>query len=407
MTPSRDVYVSDEIEVGRRDPLGVRDRVNQLRSQGHAVVTDSNRTMLHFLTAEDAESLLTSRDFGAAVALAVLATSGVTEGPLHELWSDLMFGKDGEEHQRIRRAVSSRFTPRAIESIRPDVERFSEDLLSKCGTSEETDLWLAYAVPLPARAACALVGFPDDDATEVAALALRVVRAFGLMAQDAVADTTEAAAELVTYVQELIDSDRVIEGSILDGLLADAEHGLTGSETKALAANLVFGGLDATAKAITSGLLLLLLDHPDAWQALTSDPVAVAVTAAAETLRFFPPVANVARLATQDGECGGTPVPAFTLAAANLDAVCRDPELFDRPDEFDPHRQIGRQYAFGAGQHYCLGANLAKLVLEVAFRDLAARYPRMTLAADSSELPWTADPFRGPVSMPVVLEPSA
>lgn len=97
---------------------------------------------------------------------------------------------------------------------------------------------------------------------------------------------------------------------------------------------------------------------------------------------------------------------AYQTVVANLDAVCLDPELYDEPDDFDVHRPVGRQYAFGAGAHYCLGADLAKLVLTVALRDLAARFPGMVIAADPSGLPWTMDPFRGPVSLPVVLEPA-
>ena len=186
--------------------------------------------------------------------------------------------------------------------------------------------------------------------------------------------------------------------------LADDDVPLSASETRALAANLVFGGLESTAKAITSGIALLH-DHREGWEALVADPATLAPTAAAETLRYFPPAPAVLRMATEDAECGGAQVPANTLAAASLDAVCRDPALFEDPDDFDVTRTPGRHFAFGAGPHYCLGANLALLAIEVAFATLATRHPRLELAAPSHSLPWVEDPFRGLVSLPVHLDP--
>lgn len=388
------------------DPLASKRLTDRLRADGHEVLVDPATEFLDFLTAQDAEVLLTSRDFGAAIAMAILGLSGVEAGPLHDLWSQLMFGKDGEDHQRIRRAVSSRFTPKAIERLRPEVERCSDDLLSAIDPRATVNLWDAYAVPLPARAACTLIGIPDDDAGSVAPLALRVVRAFGFMADpETVADTEQSAIELMDAIESIIGDGRVIPGSILHDLLDDDSTGLSPFEIRALAANLLFGGLDATAKALTTAVLTLHA-HTHAWQALVADPPGVAPTAVAESLRFTPPSPGVGRLPTMDTEVRGTPVRAYQAVGANLDAVCRDPRLYDHPDDFDVHRPVGRQYAFGAGVHYCLGANLAKLLLTVALRDIAARFPGMVLAADPADLPWTADPFRGPVSLPVVLDPA-
>jgi cytochrome P450 len=397
--------VPDVVDLDGQHPLEVKRLIDEACAAGSEVLTDPSGSFLQFLTADDAEYLLTSREFGAPVAMVLLALSGVTDGPLHELWSDLMFGKDGDDHHRIRRAVSARFTPKAIEGLRPDVERISAELLAAIDPRAVTDLWDAYAVPLPARAACLLVGIPDADADLVAGLALKMVRAFGLMSDaEIVVDTERSGAAMMAYLDRLIDDDCVLPGSILADLLADDEHHLSPSEVRALCANLVFGGLDATAKALTAGLLTLR-DHPHAWTALIADPGGVAPNAVSECLRYFPPSPAVGRLSTTDTELRGTPVGAYQAVIANIDAVCRDPELFDEPDAFDVARTPGRQYPFGAGVHYCLGANLAKLVLEVAFGDLAARFPAMTITADVDDLPWTADPFRGPVSLPVILDP--
>jgi len=388
------------------DPVAAKDLTDRLRADGHEVLTDPAGGYLDFLTAEDTEHLLTSPDFRAAIAMALLGLSGVEAGPLHDLWSQLMFGKDDEDHQRIRRAVSARFTPKAVERLRPEVERCSDQLLSAVDPRATVDLWDAYAVPLPALGACALIGLPADDAGALAPLALRVVRAFGIMTDPkTVADTEQSAVDLMSSIESIISDGRVVPGSVLDDLLRDDSAGLSPFEIRALAANLLFGGLDATAKALTTAVLTMHA-HPHAWQALVADPPGSAPVAVAECLRYTPPSPNIARLSTTDTEVRGTPLRAYQAALLNLDAVCRDPKLYDEPDDFDVHRPVGRQYAFGAGAHYCLGANLAKLVLTVALRDLAARFPRLTVAADPSDLPWTVDPFRGPVSLPVVLDPA-
>jgi cytochrome P450 len=382
------------------DPRVVQALMDRLRAQGHEVVTDDAGMIVWFLTTDDAEHLLTAPEFSSGVAMAMLHLSGVNDGPLHELWSDLIFGKDGDDHRRLRQSVARRLTPKAVDRLRPTIERTSDELLSSWAPGSVVDVWESFAVPLPARSACALVGIPDDDASRFAEWALQLVRAFGLLDPDAVGPTTTAAAELVAYLDELITSGLAPDGSILHALTADDSHGLTSGELRGLAGNLVFGGIDATAKAITTGLAHLL-ETPHAWTALTADPAGAAPGAVAELLRFYPPVAGTVRLPVKPATCRGTDVDAGQVVGVSFDPVCKDPHHVDRPDELDITRTPGKQYAFGAGPHYCLGANLARLVLETGFRDLAARYPTLRLARDPATAPWTQDPFRGIVELPV------
>lgn len=382
------------------DPRVAQALMDRLRAQGHEVVTDDAGMMVWFLTADDAEHLLTAPEFSAGGAMAMLHLSGVYDGPLYELWSDLLFGKDGDDHKRIRQSVARTLTPKAVDRLRPAIERISDELLSSWPRGSIVDVWASFAVPLPARSACALVGIPDDDASRVAEWALQLVRAFGLLDPDAVDSTNAAAAELVAYLDELITSGLALDGSILHTLTTDDSHGLTAGELRGLAGNLVFGGLDGTAKAITTGLAHLL-ETPHAWTALTADPAGAAPGAVAELLRFYPPLGGTVRLPVKPATCRGTDLDAGQVVGVSFDAVCKDPHHVDRPDELDITRTPGKQYAFGAGPHYCLGANLAKLVLETAFRDLAARYPTLRLAQDPATAPWTQDPFRGIIELPV------
>lgn len=383
------------------DPLARMAAMAEARAAGHDVLTDPDGVVLWFLAADDAEALLTSPAIGSAVAMAVLELSGVHDGPLHDLWSVLMFGKDGEEHQRLRRTVNRRLTPRAVGELRPDVEADSAELLAAWPDTGTVELWDSYAFPLVARTACRLVGVPVEDAEPVGRLALRVVRAFGGLEPDVAANTEAAAAELLAHLDGLVADDRVVPGSVLADLLADPRD-LTADEVRGLAANLLFGGLDATAKAIPTGVLELLT-HGGAWAALAADPASVAPGAVAELLRFLPPAAGVLRFAGEATECRGVAIPAGQVVGLNLDGVCRDPAHTADPDRLEVTREPGHAYAFGAGPHYCLGASLARLVLTVAFTDLAATHPGLRLATPADEVLWTEDPFRGVVHLSLQL----
>lgn len=382
------------------DPSELAAAVARMRADGHDVLREGDTGALWFLDVDDAEHLLTAPEVGAGVAMGILALSGVTDGPLHRLWSHLMFGKDGNEHRRIRRTVARRLTAGAVESLRPAVEQASDNLLSAWAPGDVPDLWATYALPLVARSACTLVGVPADDAEEVARWSLALSRAFGVMDETAVAEAQVAVRALLDHLDDLVASDRLVPGGVWSDLVMADGGDLTEEERRALGANLLFGGMDATAKAITTGLAQLM-STPPAWAALVADPVGVAPHAVAETLRLSPPAVGVVRLAASPISCRGVEVDTAQLIGVSLDAVCRDPAKVDRPDELDIGRPAGKQYAFGAGPHLCVGAPLARLVVQVAFADLATRFPQLEPALPISDLPWTADPFRGIVHLPV------
>ena len=382
------------------DPRATRSLLEGLRAEGCEVVTDNSGLVTWFLTADDSDEVLAAPELRAGMAMAVLELSGVTDGPLYDLWSDMMFGKDGDDHKRIRQSVARRLTPRAVAELRPSVECIARELLASWPSGTVVDAWPTFAVPLPARTACALIGIPDEDAGRIAGWALQLVQAFGILDPSVILPTQTAAAELVAYLDDLIERSVAAEGTVLWALTASDGHGLTARQIRAVVANLVFGGLDATAKAITTGLAHLL-GNPTAWSALAADPSRMAPSAVAEILRFFPPVAGVARLASESICCRDIDIDANKIVMVSLDAVCRDRHQHERPDHFEIDRPQGKQYAFGAGAHYCLGANVAKLVLDVAFRDLADSFPGLRLAEEPARLPWAQNPVRGIVALPV------
>jgi cytochrome P450 len=374
------------------------ERRERMLAQSGDLLTDELGIIVGFSGEEDVEALLNDPRFG-AVAMATLQMSGVTEGPLHDMWSLLMFGKDGEDHKRVRSAVAREFTPRAVEHYRPEIEQFASTLADRLAVAREVELWSGFALPLAARAACRVVGIPPDDADRVAVWALDLVNAFFFMSAERRARAELAAVEFAAYLDELLRSKRDAPGDDVTSKLVahDGRHDLTYEETRALVANLVFGGLEATAKAITTGVFHLL--HENQWSALVEAPE-LAGHAVAELLRFAPPT-GVARFAGEDLVCRDVPLHAGQMAILDLEGACRDARRYTDPDTLDLSRDTGRQLAFGAGAHFCLGANLAKVVLETGFRTLVTRFPALAFACAPEDVSWDYETFAGIVSLPV------
>ncbi len=366
------------------------------------LITDESGILVGFRGEEDVEALLNDPRFG-AVAMTNLHLSGVTDGPLHDMWSLLMFGKDGDEHKRVRSVVAREFTPRAVEQYRAEVQRNATELADRVASAEVAELWSTFSLPLAARAACRVVGIPVADSDQVAVWAVDLVNAFFFMSAERRERAEAAAVAFTAYLDGLLAEKRRQPGDdITSRLLADGGgHDLTYDETRALIANLVFGGLEATAKAITTSVFHLLVQHE--WKSLTDRPE-LARNAVGELLRFAPPT-GVARFAREDLVCRDVALQAGQLALLDLEAACRDARRYASPDELDLARDTGRQLAFGAGAHFCLGANLAKLVLETAFETLTSRFPSLELACAPEDVEWDFETFAAVVGLPVRARP--
>jgi cytochrome P450 len=375
------------------------DRIQRTMAVGADLVTDESGIEVDFLSESDVEAVLTDPRL-CAVAMPTLALSGIHDGPLHELWSDLMNGKDGAEHRRIRNLVAREFTPKASERHRAAVadiaERMADGVQRAIDAGGHADLWSTYAMPVSSRVNSRLVGIPEADAELVSVWAFDLVRAFlPFMSPDQRQRAETAAVEFGAYVDELLERLRLTPGDdIASALLhSDATDVLTAGEFRALVANLVFGGMETTAKAIASGICHLL-EH-DQYRALVDDP-ALIPGATSELLRFLPPSPVLARGVPDDLVCQHVALKQGQVAGINLLSACHDPSRYANPGEIDVHRDPGKQLAFGAGAHFCLGANLAKLTLNVAFETITRRFP--TLQVDPDSLVWDRGGFAGVVA---------
>ena len=160
----------------------------------------------------------------------------------------------------------------------------------------------------------------------------------------------------------------------------------------------MFGGLEATAKAITTGTYNLLVEQQ--WDSLVARPDMIS-HAVSELLRFAPPI-GPARVVTRDAVLRDVPLCAGQMAVLDVASACRDSRQYDDAEILDIAREPGRQLAFGAGPHFCLGANLAKVTLETAFATLTHRFPELQLT-DADSIEWDHDTFHGIVELPVLV----
>jgi cytochrome P450 len=186
--------------------------------------------------------------------------------------------------------------------------------------------------------------------------------------------------------------------------LIRAEHDgdrLSAEELRMMAAGLLLAGTDTTRNQVAASIDVLC-DHPEQWGLLRDQPD-LALPAVDETMRHSPVASATMRAATEDVELAGVVIPAGTTVLANTAAANRDPAIYDDPDRFDITRQgVPPILTFGAGVHYCLGANLARLEIAEALKAATRRIanPRRTGPA-----PWKPlITLSGPTSLPIAFD---
>ncbi|MGW7514151.1 cytochrome P450 [Streptomyces sp. NPDC054796] len=297
---------------------------------------------------------------------------------------------DPPEHTRLRRIVQAAFTPRRAEAWRPQVQRMADNLLDALtAQAPPVDLLDAFAFPLPINVICELLGVPAQDSPRFRAWS----DVFLSTSAAAATERARAGAEFVAYVDQLIDEHRRHPGTdLLDDLITahDAEDRLSADELGRMVRGLIVAGHETTGNVIGRGVLALLR-HPDQLAALRDDPELLP-NAVEEILRAeVPGHGGLLRVATEGLSLpSGCPVGQGEAVLAPVAAANYDPQHFPEPEAFDIRRQNNKHVAFGHGPHYCLGANLARVELQVAIGSVIGRFPNLALACRLQDLPWTS-----------------
>jgi nocardicin N-oxygenase len=320
---------------------------------------------------------------------AAAAAAGAPRARAIPLERNAITTMDPPEHTRLRRAVLPWFTPAAAERARPRLTAVARALLDEV----PEDLVKGYAQPLALRVITDLLDIPEADRGR-----------FDQWTDDylglGAADPRRIAAArdaLTEYLTGLVKQGRTGEDFLsgLTGVLSD-------EELVAMAVTLAVAGYQTTANEIAASIVALL-SHPEQWRQLSADEVPI-TTAVEELLRFTPIAASggTIRVALEAIELNGTTVHKGEGVLPSTTSANRDKRVFNDPDTLRLDRKPNPHIAFGHGTHRCLGAHLARVVLQVALGELAVRSPGLALAVPVEELPWETDRMiRGPRCLPV------
>src|SRR6266566_6992734 len=298
---------------------------------------------------------------------------------------------DAPEHTRLRKLMNKGFSPAVVEALRPQVEAIVEHMLEPLRHKSEADILQEIAYPLPVRVIAEMLGVPETLHEHFIqwsdALAIMMGNPRRTLEQTRLAQ--EAVLALTAFFRAAVAERRRQKGGDLISLLLDIEEDgdvLTEEELYAQCVMLLFGGHETTRNLIGNGLYTLLR-HPEQAAELRNNPELIR-SAVEELLRYESPVQYTGRMVLQDFEFCGVPARRGQEIIFMLGAANRDGSQFEDPDRLDLKRAKNPHLAFGAGAHFCIGNQLARLEGQVAVLRILQEFPEMrSVSAEPQWLP--------------------
>lgn len=354
---------------------------------------------------DDVALVLSDRRFSAERVLAKNGGSAPVNRVEAALARQLLF-LDPPDHTRLRALFTKAFTPNRIEGLRPQILGMTTELLDAAeAAGGHIDFIRDFAVPLPVTVIAQMLGVPVADRTRLRAWSV----AFGRLISGRIlspSESIEAQQGILAFIQyfsEVIEQRRKCpESDMLSDLIGAEETGdrLSSEELIVNLILLLAAGHGTTTHLLGNGLLALS-KNPHQWQLLVRDP-SLASSAVSELLRFDGPVQATVREALEDVPLGGKLIRQRQHVTVLLGSANRDEDHFPDPNALDLRRSGARALSFGHGIHTCLGAALARLEAQVAFSELARRFPDVSIEIATPE--WAPSiHFRGLQSLPIAL----
>jgi cholest-4-en-3-one 26-monooxygenase len=292
----------------------------------------------------------------------------------------LMLNMDPPRHHKFRRLVSQGFTPRLVTQLEPHIREICVELLDKVMTRGAFDFVKEVAAELPLLVIAEMLGVPAVDRHKVFDWSNRLIGFDDPEYQTSMSDGKIAAAEMWAYANQLATERKQHPLGDLVSVLLEAEvdgDRLTEMEFDSFFLLLAVAGNETTRNLISGGMRALL-EHPEERDRLLADP-SLLPTAIEEMLRWVSPLIHFRRTATRDVEMHGQRIRAGDKVVIFYPSANRDEAAFRSPERFDVGRTPNEHVAFGIGEHFCLGANLARLEIRLIFEELLRRLPDLAL----------------------------
>ena len=321
----------------------------------------------------------------------------------------MMIDMDDPDHLRRRKLVNKGFTPQRVRDQRERVREVVDRLVDSVSEAGRCDLVADIAAWLPLVMIGDALGVASDDHATLLRWSDDLMRGQGTGDEALVMAMIAAFEGYSEYITEVIADRRSCPRDDLMSILCHAEvdgDRLDDDEILHESLLILIGGDETTRHVITGGLYQLLAGDRSGWEQLQADR-SLLPSAVEESLRWVTPIKNMARTATQDVELHGKTIRSGQKLLLLYPSANRDEDHFADPDVFDIRRTPNDHVAFGFGSHFCLGASLARLELEVAFETLLDRLPDLRLAEEGEPANRPANFVSGYESMSVAFTPTA
>lgn len=328
-------------------------------------------------------------------------------GPLYTHHTTSLVFNDPPYHTKVRKLLSSAFTPRKLKEMEPLITGVIDRLLDRLEEQKEFDLISSYASALPTEIISFMLGIPQQHRHLLRPYSLKILGALDpVVPQDQLDEGHQAVEDFGALLSELIakrrrDHAQASDGEVLAGLIFGEVEGRRLDEVE-LVQNCIFllnAGHETTTSMVGNGVGMLV-KNPDQLQRLQKDASLIDTTVE-EMLRYESPLQIGNRMTMEDVELSGEIIPKGTYLHTSIAAANRDPQEFENPEQVDIGRTPNRHVAFAKGHHMCLGATLARIEGKVAIGRLAQRFPCLRENGPAELLPIAR--FRGYKNLPVAV----
>ena len=333
-----------------------------------------------------------------------LETQGITSGPLWQRATTSLLAMNGDDHTRLRRLVSKAFTPRSVTRLDGIIIDVITELIEPLAASGRCEIVGDVARPYPVPIISALLGAPRDDWRLFSDWADDFFKLFTWHVAEYENDILTAWGQLDDYIDGMVATRRAsLSDDLISELIRAEDDGdrLTISELRMLAAGILMAGTDTTRNQVAAAVDVFC-DYPEQWELLAQRPE-LAMKAVEEVMRFCPVIFGALRMTTEDVEIAGVMIPAATFVMCNTAAANHDADVYVEPERFDITREDAPpMQTFGAGAHYCLGANLARREMAEALRVMSSRMHNLRRDGIPEWKPMVG--ISGPTTLPVAFD---